>query len=555
MIMENHGGANGTTVEWLLHLRYSLVKMRGRRPHLRSSRHRACLKDRDRSVLLCLAHEGTTPAERETLLLAIHSIDVALIGVYLLAVIAIGLWLGRGQRQMSDYLLGGRDLPWWALLGSIVATETSTATFLSIPGIAFGDGGDLRYLQLPIGYILGRCLIVVLFLPSYFRGRLFTAYEVLDQRFGGAAKQTASVLFLVTRNLGDGLRLFLAAIVLEKMVGLSLPLCILILGLATIVYTVFGGMKSVVWNDCIQFVIYVIGGVLALLVIVHKLPEGWQQVYHFASANGKLRVFDFRWAWQDPFTIYAGILGGMFLTLGTHGTDQMMVQRYLCARSQRDSGKALIASGFVVLGQFALFLFVGVGLACFYDQYPPGRAFERNDEVFAAFIVDHLPPGMVGLTLAAVFAAAMSTLSSSLNSSAAALVNDLYLPRAKRDPSPSRLVAISRGMTVLFGIIQIGVAVAGQYFVTNVVNDVLAIAGFTAGVLLGVFLLGVLTQQVGQRSALAGMVAGLMTVAWTKFCTDLAWTWYSTVGAAATFFGGLAVWWVLSHVVSGRDPS
>lgn len=472
-------------------------------------------------------------------LLAIHSIDFALIGVYLCVVLVLGFWMGRGQRDISDYLLGGRNLPWWALLGSIVATETSTATFLSVPGIAYAKSGDLRFLQLALGYIVGRGVIVVLLLPQYFHGRLFTAYQVLDRRFGSATKQTASVLFLVTRNLSDGLRLFLTAIVLREMVGLSLPTCILIIGVTTIAYTTVGGMKSVVWNDCLQLVIYVAGGVLALVVIARELPGGWEQLWTFAEQNHKLRVFDFSGDPRQEFTFWAGIIGGAFLSLGTHGTDQLMVQRYLCARNLSDAGKALFLSGFVVLAQFALFLTVGIGLACFYHQYPPATAFQRGDRVFAAFMVDHMPIGVVGLTLAAVFAAAMSTLSSSLNSSATATVNDLYLPRVARSPSPQRLVAVSRLLTVVFGLIQIAVGIAAQYFATRVVSDVLAIAGFTAGILLGVFLLGVLTQRVGQVAVLVGMLGGIVVVSWAKFSTGLAWPWYAAVGAIATCLAGL----------------
>lgn len=484
------------------------------------------------------------------MLLTIHSIDFAIIGVYLFAVLMMGVWIGRGKQGLADYLLAGRNLPWWALLGSIVATETSTVTFLSIPGLTYADAGDLRFLQLALGFLVGRGLIVVLLLPLYFRGRPFTAYQVLDWRFGPATKRTSSILFLVTRNLADGLRLFLTAIVLREMVGWSLPICILIIGLTTIVYTTIGGMKSVVWNDCLQLIIYLAGGVAALVIITRALPEGWQQLWTFAEQNDKLRLFDFRWDVRDAYTFWAGLVGGTFLSLGTHGTDQLMVQRYLCARSQRDAGRALLLSGFAVFAQFALFLLIGIGLACYNDQFPSEMAMVRHDQVFAAFIVDHLPVGLAGLTLAAVFAAAMSTLSSSLNSSATSTVNDLYLSVARDPPSPERLVTISRGLTVVFGVIQIGVGIAAQHFASHVVNDVLAIAGFTTGILLGVFLLGVLTQRVGQTAALAGMFVGIATVTYIKFQTELAWPWYAAVGATATFSAGLVASFVWTRGTS-----
>ncbi|HUG92312.1 MAG TPA: sodium:solute symporter [Planctomycetaceae bacterium] len=472
--------------------------------------------------------------------LSIHPIDLAVLAAYLAAVIAVGLWVGRrGGRGLSEYLLGGRDLPWWALLGSIVATETSTATFLSVPGVAYAQGGDLRFLQLAIGYIVGRCLVTLILLPQYFRGELFTAYEVLHKRFGGTTKQAASLVFLVTRNLGDGLRLFLTAIALREVVGLPLSLCVIVIGAATIVYTVAGGMKSVVWNDCLQLVVYMAGGVAALLILLERLPGGWSGLTAFAGEHGKFRLFDFQFDLAEKYTFWAGLVGGAFLTMGTHGADQLMVQRYLSARSQRDAGRALVLSGLVVLVQFALFLLIGVGLAAFYAAFPPDQPFAQNDRVFASFVVNQLPVGLVGLALAAVFAAAMSTLSSSLNSSASAVVNDFLRSGAREDADSPRLVWVSRGLTLVFGAVQIAIGIAAARFATSVVEDALAVAGFSAGILLGVFALGVLTSRVGEKAALAGMLAGLAAVTFVKFATATAWPWFAMVGALTTFGAGL----------------
>lgn len=478
--------------------------------------------------------------------LAISTTDAAIVVVYLTAVVIFGLWLGRGQKDMSSYLLGGRDLPWWAILGSIVATETSTATFLSVPGIAFAEKGDLRFLQLAMGYIVGRTIVSVVLLPHYFRGNLYTAYEVLEKRFGGAARQASSLLFLGARNLGDGLRLFLAGIALEKAIGLDLHICIVVIGVATIVYTFFGGMKAVVWSDCVQFVVYMIGGLLAGAILIRALPGGWPELMAFADEHDKLRMFDFRFRstgdfalLSEPFTFWAAALGGAALTLGTHGTDQMMVQRYLCARSQQSAAGALMLSGVVVWLQFAVFLLLGVGLACFYAHVSPETKFARNDEVLATFIVQHLPVGLIGITLAAVFAAAMSTLSSSLNSSATSAVNDLYRPMVGSKSTPADLLNVSRLLTIFFGLVQIGIGIAASYLSDSVVSDALAIAGFTAGILLGVFGLGVLTRRVNQAGAFVGMVAGVVILTIIKFATPVAWTWYAIVGAVATFSMGL----------------
>lgn len=476
--------------------------------------------------------------------MAIHPFDAVIVVAYLLASTLLGIWIGRGNQNAGDYLLANRSLPWWAVMGSIVATETSTATFLSVPGLSFVQGGNFGFLQLALGFVAGRFLIAVFILPQYFRGRLFTAYEVLHKRFGGLTQKTASLIFLITRNLGDGLRLFLTAIVLEKVAGLDLPLCIIAIGIATIAYTFVGGIKAVVWNDCIQLVVYVVGGVVALGLITTRLPGGLTQLAEFMSSEHKLTVFDFRLDLSQTYTFWAGMIGGTMLNLGTHGTDQMMVQRYLCTKGQREAGRALVVSGFIVFAQFCLFLTLGAALACYYNAMPQPVTFERSDEVLATFIVNEMPVGLVGLTLAAVFSAAMSTLSSSLNSSAGAVVNDFLQP----DRSAEQQMQSSRVWTIVFGLIQIGIGIVASKISRSVVNDALAIAGFSAGLLLGVFVLGTIAKNVGQRSAMLGLLLGAAALSYIKFGsmlgmswgTSLAWPYYSVVGAVVTIVGGLA---------------
>ncbi|MCU0877685.1 MAG: sodium:solute symporter [Pirellulaceae bacterium] len=489
------------------------------------------------------------------------SIDLLVLVAFLASAVIVGLFVsGRGQ-GLEGYLLGGRDLPWWAILGSIVATETSTATVLSVPGIAYGPDG-MRFLQLAIGYIVGRLVIVRVLLPLYFEGRLLSAYEVLDRRFGPATKQGASLLFLITRNLGDGLRLFLAASVLEQLTGLSFSLSVVIAGAATIAYTFFGGMRSVVWNDCIQLVVYLLGGVATVFVIARSVPGGFGEIFEFAREHDKLQVLDFRWSFNDsfsyPYTFWAGLIGGAVLTIGTHGTDQMMVQRYLSARSQRDAGRALTLSGVVVLVQFALFLFIGVQLAAYYAGHPEVQAAWEvqksqgtwsTDKVFSDFIINHFPrnSGLVGLLLAAILAAAMSTLSSSLNASASAVVNDFYIPACVKKQSDAHLLAVSQGATMLFGLAQVAIGLAARWLSSAVVTSALTIAGYAAGVLLGVFALGVLTRRASQAGALSGGAAGLAVLLAVQFLLPLwdakiAWPWFALIGSAVTF----AVGWIVS---------
>lgn len=484
----------------------------------------------------------------------IHAVDTVILVIYMLAMVALGLLIGIKQKDLSGYLLGGRDLPWYSILGSIVATETSTATFLSIPGITFAATGDMRFLQLTIGYILGRVIVAVVLLPLYFKGQIYTAYEVLEQRFGGVVKSVASVLFLITRNLGDGLRLFLAGIALEKVLDISLPVAIIILGVATIAYTFFGGLRAVIWSDCIQLLIYMIGGLMALAILIQSIPGGWGELMAFAEQTERMRIFDLRFVggenfnlWTEPYTLWAGILGGALLTLGTHGTDQMFVQRYLAARSRRDASKAVIFSGFIVMGQFTLFLIIGIALACYYERVVP-TTFEKNDEVFATFVVEQLPIGLVGLTLAAIFAAAMSTLSSSLHSSATSMVSDLYLPHHQRKGAvihPDQQVRISKRFAILFGVIQIALGIGASWISDSVIRDALAIAGFTAGIMLGLFCLGVLTRKANQSGALIGIIAGIIVLSYIKFGTETAWTWLAVIGSLTTFTIGIFASWLL----------
>ena len=461
---------------------------------------------------------------------------------YMAGVVFLGMWVGRATRTAADFMVGGRDLPWWVILFSIVATETSTVTFLSIPGFAYGR--DMTWLQIVLGFVLGRIIVAFLLLPQYFKGNFFTAYEVLDRRFGGATKRTASLIFIITRSLADGLRLFLSAIVLQEMTGIQMHWAVVAIGIATIVYTYLGGMRAVLWTDFLQFMVYMGGAMLAFWLLLDRLPGGWQQMMTMGEAAGKLRVLDLTLDWSEPYGFWAGLIGGMFITLGSHGVDQMMVQRYLSARNLSDARRALITSGLVVFAQFALFLLIGVGLFCFYQLFPPEVAFERDDRVFARFILDHMPVGVLGVLLGAIFAAAMSTLSSSLNSCATAAANDLYFPLAGREITAARKLRVIRVLTVCFGLVQIAVGIAGQWLQSTVVASVLGIAAFTTGIVLGVFFLGIFTDRDGQRAALVGLVVGLVGMLIVFFATPLAWPWFALVGSLGTFVAGLAASYV-----------
>jgi SSS family solute:Na+ symporter len=488
------------------------------------------------------------------------AIDLAVVLVYLAGTTLLGVWFARRQRDLKTYFVGDRNVVWWLVLVSIVATETSTVTFLSVPGFSFKPGGNFTFLQLCLGYLVGRTLIAWFLLPQYFRGELFTAYEVLRKRFGPAVQRAASGLFLITRTVADGLRLFLTALLLQQFTQLDFEAALVVMGLVTITYTYLGGMQAVIWTDLIQFVVYGLGAVIALGFLIDLNPGGWAGLVSAGEAAGKFALFDFSADRTNPYTFWAGLIGGAVFTMASHGADQLMVQRYLCAKSLGQARFSLVASGFAVFVQFALFLLIGVGLyallAAGVLDLPPGT---RNDEVFGFFIVRFLPVGVVGLVIAAVLAAAMSTLSSSLNNSANALVTDFYRP-LRSGRSERHYLAVSKVLTAGFGAAQLAVAL-GAYWLGSqqlIVEQVLAVAGLTTGLVLGLFVLGSLRRPVPSWAALAGLAAGAVAVLavfrppaellarypdWVPGFFRrpiLAWPWYAPVGAAATVAAALA---------------
>ena len=461
--------------------------------------------------------------------------DFAVLVIYIVAVTAWGAWLGRANRGATDYFLGSRNLPWWAVMLSVVATETSTLTFLSIPGIAYL--GTLAFLQLALGYLAGRIVVARVLLPAYYRGELSTAYALLETRFGTAARRYASGVFMVTRLLADSVRLFATAIPLALITGWSYPASILVIGAATLVYTYYGGIRAVVWVDALQMVLYVGGGLIALLLLQGAVEGGWGAILGQASSAGKLAALDFSASPAVAYTFWAGLVGGGFLSMASHGTDQLIVQRLLTCRDLRHSQRALIGSGIAVIAQFALFLFVGLGLWVFFD----GRAFDSSDEIFARFIIDEMPTGLRGLLIAGVFAAAMSSLSSSINSLASASAYDFWGPLTGRRDDRSVMIAGK-----VFTLVWAGLLIAGAIIFiplsrgTAAVEVALAAASMAYGGLLGAFALGVLTRRVSQTGALVGMTAGVGTVVaiWATARDAVAWPWFVFIGLVVTMVVG-----------------
>ncbi len=487
-----------------------------------------------------------------------QALDLIIIFGYLIGIVLFGTWFSRKQKTTRDYFLGNRAIPWWAVAFSIVATETSTISFISVPGIAFARGGNFQFLQLVFGYLFGRIVISLLFIPAYFRGNLLTVYQLLDQRFGGKIKMVAASLFVVMRNIADGIRLLLTAIVLAAVYATFQPNTnpewiivgsIVLIGLAMVIFTYFGGMEAVIWVEVIQLGIYIAGAVAAAVVLINSINGGLVTANSLAAQFGKFTLFDFSFDYTRTYTFWSGLIGGCFLTMSTHGTDQYLVQRYLCTDRPRKAVVALLTSGGIVLAQFIGFLFIGVLLVAFYQPVAdPGYAtaastafpFTGGDRVFPDFITKYMPTGLSGLVVAAIFAAAMS---SSLNAIAATAVNDLYKPfRPARDDK--HYLKVSHVLTLVWGVVQIGVALAVRNQPGSALSMALSIASLINGPILGVFLVGTLLKRVSQVPALIGMLVSLGSMLYVFLGTTIAWTWYVLLGSLITF----VVAWAASFV-------
>ncbi|MBI3494269.1 MAG: sodium/solute symporter [Acidobacteria bacterium] len=480
------------------------------------------------------------------------AIDYAVLAAYLVGITIFGSRFRRSHHSVQDYFLGNRQTSWLVISLSIVATETSTLTLIGVPALAYTayprpeQGGSLTYLQVVAGYVVARFAISLLFIPAYFQGNMLTAYALLDRRFGPQARQFAASLFLVMRALAEGVRVFAASLVLAAVLSASLPQLpnlwlwsIVLVGVLTLVYTFEGGIAAVIWTDLVQLVIYVGGSLLAAYMLVRLVPSGWTGIVEDARAAGKLQLVSWSWDFTVPFTFWAGLVGGCFLTMASHGTDQLLVQRLLTCRNQRESQLALIVSGFVVFAQFVLFLGIGLMLHAYYGSHPlPPMA--SPDEIFPAFIVRSLPHGIAGLVIAAIFAAAMSNLSGSLNSLASTTVLDFYQPLTGRRLDDAGLLTLSRWLTAGWGLVLIAIAILARDW-GSVFTAGLTIASIVYGPMLGAFLLGVLTTRTTARGAIAGIGVSLVVMIGVRLFTPLAWTWYVLAGTlVCTSVGWLA---------------
>lgn len=498
-----------------------------------------------------------------------QTLDLIIIFGYLIGITAFGILFSGKQETTEDYFVGDRSVPWWAIAMSIVATETSTITFVSVPGIAFAKGGNFQFLQLVFGYMLGRVVISLVFIPLYFKGELQTVYQLLGERFGSRVKMLASGLFVIMRNVADGVRLLLTAIVLAAVYKSFNPNTdpttiivgsIILLGVVMIVFTFYGGMEAVIWVEVVQLVIYIGGAIAAAVVLLQNIDGGFSSAIAIGEQFNKFSLFDFGWDMTKTFTFWSGLFGGCFLTMSTHGTDQYLVQRYLCTSKPSSAATALLSSGAVVLGQFIGFLFIGVLLFAFYAPYnlieyaqagvansgvPATFPFAKGDQVFPDFITQHMPPGLSGLVVAAIFAAALS---SSLNSIAATAINDLYKP-FRREITDRQLVRLAGWLTVIIGIVQIIVAIIFMRSGESALSLALSVASLINGPILGVFLVGTFLKRAREMHALIGMLASCALMLYILLSTKIAWPWYALIGSLTTF----VVATLASLVLAKRD--
>ena len=463
----------------------------------------------------------------------LDKLDFAIIAVYLAGVTLFGLRFRKRQRSLRDYFLADRDIPWWAISLSIVAAETSTLTIISIPGLAYDT--NFSFLQVVLGYVVGRVIISFVLLPHYFRGELFTAYELIERRFGRGLRSLTAGLFLLTRAAAEGVRVYAVSIVVAIALGTGEVSSIAIITVLTLIYTFEGGLAAVIWTDVVQTFIYIGGTLVGLFAILHLVPGGWGTIHSMAASAGKLRVFDFSFDFWRPYTFWAGLIGGAFLTTASHGTDQLIVQRLLAARNQRQSTAALLSSGLAIFFQFSLFLLMGVMLFAFY--HVPSAQFGKADRIYPTFIVSQMPHGISGLLIAAILAAAMSNLSAALNSLSSSSIIDFYM-RGNPQADESTKLRLSRISTLLWAGLLFALAVLSLHKVGRVVEVGLQIASVAYGALLGVFLLGVLTRRATQRDAMAGMLCGFCAELYIWLGTRVPWTWYVAIGTVITFSVG-----------------
>ncbi len=470
--------------------------------------------------------------------------DWFVVTLYLLGVVAFGTWIGRGQKSTRDYFLGSRNIPWWGVGMAIVATETSALTFIGVPAMAFA--GNLAFIQIIIGYVLARIVLAVVMVPHYFRGEVYSPYELFANAFGAPARRMAAGLFLLAGTLAAGVRVYVTCIPVQLIFGLReeqiLWAILLFVGLS-LIYTYLGGVKAVIWTDAVQFGLFVLGGAFTLFWVPHLLEGGWREAWHAAAAGGKLEWFNGRFSWSAPFNIWMGVVGATFQVLSSHGADQLIVQRVLTCGGVREGRKALLLSAVIIFPLMLMFLGVGVMLWVYYQAHPgfpipvpearPG--FPKDDYVFPIFIITALPPVLRGLLIVAILSAAMSSVSAALAALASVSTMDFVKPLLRRERDAQWFLRFSRGSTLFWAAWLVVVALLTRQ-VTSVLNAAFALNGLTSGALLGGLMLVVGWRRGPAAPVVVGMAVSLaaMTALHFRGGGVIYWPWYTLIGCVIT---------------------
>lgn len=457
-------------------------------------------------------------------------IELVIISLYLFSLPVIGFLARKKLSDAEDYFLGARTVKWYAVTFSIVAAETSTLTFISVPGLSYLT--NMTFMQVVSGYILGRIIVAKIFLPRFYEGKLQTSYQFLEEKFGKRMRKTASVTFLFTRTAADGVRLFATAIPLKFLLDIDYFWAIVIIAAIALLYSLIGGMRSVIWVDVWQMFIYIGGAIAAGYFIVHMLaPDGLEKILTIAKQDGKLKIINlglggsFADFFKQPYTLFGGILGGMFLSMASHGTDQLIIQRLLSVGDLRNSQKAVVWSGIIVFAQMLLFLFIGLALYAFY-----GKLDVRADEIFVMFITSEMPKALTGIIIAGVFAAAISTIAGSINSMASSTIYDLFFTgKIKRVIEKNELL-FSRFFSLVWALALSSAAMFFIYTSKSVVEIALGIASFTYSGLLGVFLAGIYQKELSEKAAIVAFVLTILAMIYVALFSGIGWTWYVLIG-------------------------
>lgn len=459
--------------------------------------------------------------------------------VYLVGIVLFGMWFGRGMKNTKDYFLGNKSIPWWGVGLSIIATETSALTFIGVPALAYSDS-NLTFMQIVIGYVIARLILAIIMVPLYFKGEIYSPYQLVEKAFGTPASRTIAGFFLIAATIAAGVRVFVTCIPLRFMLGFGadqyLIVILLFVGLS-LAYTYVGGVKAVIWTDAIQFFLFVAGGVFTFFYIPTLIDGGMSGAMAMAREAGKLHWFNGEFKLGMPFNIWMGVIGATFMVMSTHGADQLIVQRVLTCKSVSDGRKSLILSAVLILPMFLLFLLVGTMLWVYYTTFPDMPITpSKNDEIFPIFIMTKIPNVLKGFIIVAILSAAMSSISSALSALASVSTMDFFKAMSRKERSEEFYLRFSKHSTAAWGIVLIVVAYFTQFLEQGILNAALGLNGLTNGAMLGALLLVLLWKKGSPWPLVTGMLVslGCMIVIYNYFGKEIAWPWFTLIGCTIT---------------------